>query len=285
MAFAKINGINIHYETYGAGPPLLMLAPGGFDATLTRWSKGGVWEELRPLEAFAKDYRMIAYDRRELGESGGRVEPLSWPLYAREALGLLDHLAIDEACLLGGCIGCTLALAMAAQAPKRCKALLLHWPVGGYRWLQKGVTAFDAHLAFVREKGLAASAEAARREKSFWRGDPSGGPWASTIATDPAFAESYARQDVKRYTEIVEQSRDSLFHDTMPTGATGEQLIAMDVPAFIMSGDDPSHAHSAAVTLRELMPCAKLAALMPPRQNGAAVGQWLRECINQLQSQ
>jgi len=285
MPFANINGIRIHYESYGSGPPLLMLAPGGFDATLTRWSKGGVWEQLQPLQAFAKDYRMIAYDRRELGESGGRIEPLSWQIYAREALGLLDHLSIDSAYLLGGCIGCSLALAMAAEAPKRCTALLLHWPVGGYRWMQKGLAAFNGHIRFVREKGLAASAEAAKREKTFWRGDPSGGPWASTIASDPAFADRYARQDAPGYLRVVEQSRDNLFHDTLPTGATGEALMAMDVPAFIMSGDDPSHAHSAAVTLRELMPRAKLSALMPPAQSGAAVGQWIRESVNQTQSQ
>ena len=47
--------------------------------------------------------------------------------------------------------------------------------------------------------------------------------------------------------------------------------------AVIGSGDDASHATSAAHTLRELMPQAKLSALMPPQQNAQTVGQWIRE--------
>ena len=36
MAFAEINGINIHYEVLGSGPPLLKMAPGGFDSTIEK---------------------------------------------------------------------------------------------------------------------------------------------------------------------------------------------------------------------------------------------------------
>jgi hypothetical protein len=57
------------------------------------------------------------------------------------------------------------------------------------------------------------------------------------------------------------QSRDSLFSDTLPPGATGEQLIALKVLAFIMPGDDALHSISCAHVLRELMPHAKLSSL------------------------
>ena len=73
------------------------------------------------------------------------------------------------------------------------------------------------------------------------------------------------------------QSRLNLFNDTMPSGATGDELTAMKIPSHIMSGDDPSHATSAAHTLRELMPMATLSPLMPPQQTPQAVGQWIRE--------
>lgn len=277
MPFANLDGIKIHYEAMGSGPPLLMLAPGGFDASIERWRLNGVWKELQPLDALARDFRLIAYDRRELGESGGRIEPLTWEIYAREAKALLDHLSIDKALLLGGCIGCALGVAIAAHFPERCRGLLLHWPVGGFRWMRKGLTAFNGHIAFTRQHGLAAAAERAKTTKSFWRGEPEGGPWSWSIATDSAFAASYVRQDLKRYIQIVEQSRDNLFNDTMPSGATGEQLTAINVPAFIMSGDDPSHSASSAVVLRELLPRAKLSPLMPPQQNASTVEQWIRE--------
>ena len=42
MAFAEINGINIHCEVLGSETPLLMMAPGGFDSTIEKWRSAGV---------------------------------------------------------------------------------------------------------------------------------------------------------------------------------------------------------------------------------------------------
>jgi pimeloyl-ACP methyl ester carboxylesterase len=277
MARAHIDGIAIEYEVIGTGEPLLMLAPGGFDATMSRWRTNGIWKAVNPLERYAREFRMIIYDRRENGVSGGRVEALTWDAYAREALGLLDHLGIDRAMFLGGCIGCSLALAIAARAPERCRALLMHWPVGGYRWMLKGRGAFDGHLRYVREHGLAGAAEKARETQSFWRGDPAGGPWASVIATDPAFARDFVQQDQERYLDLVARSRDALFSDALPSGAPAEAIMRITTPSFIMPGDDASHATSAAHALRELVPGAVLSPLMPPAQDGLTVGQWITE--------
>ena len=74
MPFITIDGINTRYEVIGAGPPLLMFTPGGFDATLEKWSSLGVYAKTKPLDHLAKKYRCIIFDRRECGQSGGRVE-------------------------------------------------------------------------------------------------------------------------------------------------------------------------------------------------------------------
>ncbi len=71
--------------------------------------------------------------------------------------------------------------------------------------------------------------------------------------------------------------------DTTPSGANSEELIAMNIPAHIMAGDDASHATSAAHALRELMPKATLSPLMPPQQTPQAVGQWIRESARAMQ--
>ena len=135
----------------------------------------------------------------------------------------------------------------------------------------------------MRKNGLAAAAERAKQLKAFWAGDPGGGPWTSVIATDPAFAEAFVKQDRDRYVLLVEQSGRTLFNDTTPSGANSEQLLAMNIPAHIMSGDDASHATSAAHALRELMPKATLSPLMPPQQSPQAVGQWIRESVRAMQ--
>jgi len=276
MPYATIAGINLNYLVQGNGPPLIMLAPGGFDSTIESWSTRGVWKDLRPLDALQRDFTLIAYDRREAGRSGGRVEPHTWRLWATEAVGLLDHLKIDRAWVIGGCMGVSVAVAMAAHYPVRCAGLLLHWPVGGYRWRAKGRANFDKHIAFARANGLAAVAERARKATGFWA-DPESGPWTVVLAQDDAFAASYVKQDLDQYLAVVAQGRDTLFDDTMPSGATGEQLMAIRTPSFIMSGDDASHSTSSAHALRELIPGSALSALMPPQQNAASVAAWIRD--------
>lgn len=276
MAFADIDGIRTHYEIQGEGPPLLMLAPAGFDSSISRWRLNGVWKEMQPLDSLRKDFTMIAYDRREAGESGGRIEALSWEAYARHAVALLDHLKIDKAFIVGGCMGVSVALAIGARHPQRVSALLLHWPVGGYRWMIKARGNFDRHLDFLEAQGFAGVVARAKQSGLFWN-DPEAGPWSAPVRNDAGFAECYAGQDAAKYRAIVEQSRDNLFSDTMPSGATGEELLAMKLPAFIMSGDDASHSASSAMALRELLPDARMSPLMPPAQNAATVSAWLRE--------
>lgn len=276
MTFADIDGIRTQYEVAGEGPPLLMLAPAGFDSSISRWRLNGVWKEMQPLDTLRKDFTMIAYDRREAGESGGRIEPLSWEAYARHGIALLDHLNIDKAFIVGGCMGVSVALAIGARYPERVRGLLLHWPVGGYRWMLKARSNFDKHLAFVKTQGLAAVVERAKQSGLFWN-DPEAGPWSAAIKSDAAFAAEYVKQAVSVYCDVVTQSRDNLFSDTMPSGATGEELLAMKPPAFIMSGDDAAHAASAAQALRELLPAARVSPLMPPQQNAATVAAWMRE--------
>ena len=285
MPFATIDGIKTNYPVTGSGTPLLMLAPGGFDSSIMRWSASGAWKELQPLNALADQFQVIAYDRREAGDSGGRLEPLTWESYVKQATGLLDHLGVETAYVLGGCMGVSVALAIGHMAPKRVRGLLLHWPVGGYRWMHKGRGFFDGHIAYVREHGLAAALARAKELKTFWRGDPSGGPFSAALANDAALADEFVKQDFANYIRILERSRDTLFNDTMPSGASGDQVINMQVPACIMSGNDAAHAHSAAVALRELLPKVQLSPIMPPQQTGAAVGAWIRESVAWMQTQ
>jgi pimeloyl-ACP methyl ester carboxylesterase len=62
-------------------------------------------ERDRCVDKLSSKFQLIVYDRRESGKSAGRVEKLTWDLYARQAKGLLDHLNIDSAFVLGGCMG------------------------------------------------------------------------------------------------------------------------------------------------------------------------------------
>lgn len=270
MPFATINGIRINYLIQGSGPPLLMFAPGGFRSVISRWTPEGsrlVFKDMDVLGILSKHFTCIAYDRRECGLSGGRIEPLSWPLYADEAKGMLDLAGAGPAYVLGGCMGASLALALALRHQQACRGLLLHWPVGGWRWMKSTHGMFQRHIDWVRKNGLAALVARKPQADNFFL-DPEMGPWGSPALIDPAFASQLAAQDVDRYLTIVEQSRDNLFPDTMPSGVSGEELLMIKTPSLILSGNDASHAVSAAWALQELLPNAELWDVFPPDQTG-----------------
>jgi pimeloyl-ACP methyl ester carboxylesterase len=243
----------------------LLFAPGGFDATIDKWREATAWKGMDALGAFAAEHQVIVYDRRECGRSGGRVERLSWANYTRQAAALLDHLKIDAAYVLGGCMGCSVALAFGAHYPERARGLLLHWPVGGYRWKVNAQSRFQRHYNFARENGLKAVAERARAGKSFWQ-DPEAGPWASVIERDKSFAEKFIDQDLDRYLGIIVTTGRSMFDRDTAGGAEPEEILGIKAPALIIPGDDPSHATSGAHYLRELLPKADFWNVMPPEQ-------------------
>src|SRR6266850_6271599 len=77
VAEALIDGLRTRYEVVGSGPPILMYAPGGFDATLEKWSTQGVYAKIKLMDHLPKKYSCIIFDRRECGQSGGRIEPMT----------------------------------------------------------------------------------------------------------------------------------------------------------------------------------------------------------------
>jgi len=54
MPTAVIDGIATRYEVRGSGPALLMFSPGGFDATLEKWSSLSIYAKVKPLDALEK---------------------------------------------------------------------------------------------------------------------------------------------------------------------------------------------------------------------------------------
>jgi len=256
MPSAIIDGIATRFEIVGDGPPLLLFSPGGFDATLDKWTTQSVYARVKPLEHLSRHYRCIAFDRRETGQSGGRVERITWHHYAAQGRGLLDHLGIESAHLMGGCMGCCPVTVFAVEHPERTRSMILWWPVGGAKYRLRGQQRFAEHLTYVQQHGLEAVVSLASKEGKSFGADPRGGPWASVVRNDPAFAEAYARLDANAYRLIVAGMARTLFdRDTAP-GAEPEDLLRLQIPTLVVPGRDESHATSAARYLEECIPGA-----------------------------
>jgi pimeloyl-ACP methyl ester carboxylesterase len=254
MPFVTVDGISTRYDVIGDGPALLMYSPGGFNATIETWSTLGVYARVKPLDYLSKRFKCIVFDRRETGQSGGRIERVTWRDMVAQGMGLLDHLGIDRAFLMGGCMGVSPVIAFATQHPQRVLGQVLYWPVGGARYRMSSHQRFSEHLAFVSQNGMAAVVELALESGKPFGADPRGGPWASVIQTNKEFAKAFASFDVTNYRAIVTGMGRTLFdRDTAP-GAEPEDLLLLNTPTLIIPGQDASHATSAAMYLHECIP-------------------------------
>lgn len=266
MPTATIAGIKTRYEVLGDGPPVLMFSPGGFDATLEKWSTPNVYARIKLLDHLPKRYRCIVFDRRETGESGGRVEAITWSHYVAQGAGLLDHLGVGAAHLLGGCMGCCPVTAFAVQIPRRVRSMILYWPVGGAQFRARGEERFAAHLDYVEQHGLKGVAELAHVSGASFSKDPRLGPWAAVLRTDVKFADAYKRLDADEYKRIVNAMLAALIDRETAPGAEPGDLRQLEIPALIVPGNDPVHATSAARYLAACLPRAEYWDIAPDEQ-------------------
>jgi pimeloyl-ACP methyl ester carboxylesterase len=270
---AVLDGIDTRYEVIGDGPPLLMYAPGGFDATIEKWSTQGVYARIKLLDHLPKKYRCIVFDRRECGHSGGRVEVVTWRHYALQGKLLLEKLGIERAHVMGGCMGVSCVMAFAVAYPQATMSMLLWWPVGGAKYRIKAHQRFADHVSHVRSSGLKGVVELVGKEQKAFNADPRGGPWASPIRNDKAFAAAFVK--TANYETIVAQMCRNLFdRDTSP-GAAPEALMKLDIPALVIPGKDESHATSAARYLEECLPRCEYWDTLPEGQTELAANQRL----------
>ena len=269
MPAAVCDGIETHYEVLGDGPPLLLFSPGGFNARVENWRSFGIYERLGLLDALARHFTCIAYDRREAGRSGGRVEAITWRDYAVQGAALLDQLGIDRASLLGGCIGCSCATAFAAAYPQRTERIVLYSPAGGPRYRITQHARFAEHVSFVAEAGLDGVVKLARSAESAFSQDARVGPWATVIRAFPEFSAGYEQLDREWYRATVERMASELFdRDTVP-GPAPEELIALDLAALVVPGHDAAHATSAARYLEECLTGSEYWDVPPEEQTAA----------------
>ena len=154
-------------------------------------------------------------------------------------------------------MGCCPVTAFGVAYPQATLSMVLFWPVGGAKYRIGIHQRFAEHLAYVLSQGLEAVVALVAKDGKPFGADPRGGPWASVIKADPAFAAAYAKQNVDAYKLIVAGTARTLFdRDTAP-GAEPEDLLRLDIPALFVPGHDANHATSAARYLQECLPMSE----------------------------
>jgi pimeloyl-ACP methyl ester carboxylesterase len=119
--------VKIHHEVTGDGFPILCIAPGGVRSSIDAWTRAP-WN---PLERLTGDYRLIAMDQRNAGESSGPItENMGWDQYTGDQLALLDHLGVERFAVIGMCIGGSYIAGLLRAAPERVAAAVMMQPIG-----------------------------------------------------------------------------------------------------------------------------------------------------------
>jgi pimeloyl-ACP methyl ester carboxylesterase len=109
-------GIDLHYESNGEGPPLVLIPATGFG--------GNVWIPSQ-VPALSKSLRVITLDPRGCGRSSAPEGVYTIEQMAGDVAALLDHLGIASAHVLGHSMGGRIGLALALAFPGRVRSLIL----------------------------------------------------------------------------------------------------------------------------------------------------------------
>jgi len=115
MPKAKVNGINIGYDIDGQGEPLVLIM--GLGATRLGW--------IFQKRAFRKHFQVITFDNRGVGGSDKPSGPYTMRAMADDTIGLMDHLGVDKAHILGLSMGGMITQELAINYPERVRKLVL----------------------------------------------------------------------------------------------------------------------------------------------------------------
>ena len=141
MSYADVNGVRLYYEEHGSGQPLILLH-GGLGSS----------ETYRPiLPVLAGGRRVITADLQAHGRTADVDRPLRYESLADDVAGLIEHLGLGQADVMGYSLGAGAALRTAIQHPHLVRRLVVtSFPCQRDGWHAESLAGMDQmgpHLA------------------------------------------------------------------------------------------------------------------------------------------
>jgi len=238
---AAVNGVEIAYQEVGdpEAEPLLLIM--GLATQMLAWD-----EEFCMMLA-ARGFRVVRFDNRDIGHSTkldsfglprrtdmllGRRSTAAYLLrdMAEDTTGLMDHLEIESAHLVGASMGGMIAQTLAIRRPQRVRSLVSMMSSTGNRWL--GIPTWKAFGTLFARPGAGRETAIERTIKTF-----------RTIGS-PAYP-----MDVERFRELAAISYDrshnraGIARQLHAVTASGDRTAALErlrLPATVLHGSsDP----------------------------------------------
>lgn len=260
---APANGIEIAYQEIGdpGGEPLLLIM--GLSIQMLGWD-----EEFCELLA-GRGFRVIRFDNRDIGHSTEltaaglpkrtdmllgrrRTAPYLLRDMADDTTGLMDHLGIDAAHLVGASMGGMVAQVVAVRRPKRVRSLVSIMSTTGKRWL--GLPTWKAFGTLFAQPGAGREAAIEHTVRIFRIIGSPGYPMDEARLRELA-AASYDRSHSRA--GIARQ-----LHAIVASGDRTDALRKLRVPATVIHGaSDPLIRPAAGRATARAIPGARLRAI------------------------
>jgi pimeloyl-ACP methyl ester carboxylesterase len=222
MAFAVVNGVRLYYEDAGSGTPMMFVHE--FAGESTSWAL--------QVRFFGRRYRTIAFNARGYPPSDVPEDPL---LYSQDHAvedirGVLDHLQIEKAHVVGLSMGGFAALHFGLLHPERALSLVVAGAGYGSKIEERDAFRRDCATMASRfesqpMKDVAAAYANGPARQQFRDKDPKG--WEE-------FRDLLSRQSAKGHAltmRQVQMKRPSIYE-------LGERMAQLAVPTLIMTGDE-----------------------------------------------
>ncbi len=146
-SFTAPDGVRLHYDIEGSGPPLVLHLGAGADAQL--------WREAGYIEPLSEAYTCILFDHRGHGASDHPADVAANHIdrYADDLVALIDHVGHSSVSFFGWSNGLAVGLKAADQHPELFNALVLFGGVARRATPEQLAEATRQRLAGMREKG------------------------------------------------------------------------------------------------------------------------------------
>ncbi len=222
--YADVNGLHMYYEVYGEGTPLVLLHGGMLSIEL---NFGGLIPDL------AIRHQVIGVEMQGHGRTADIDRPITPAALATDVVGLLDHLGIERAHVLGHSMGAAVALELAVSHPGRVRSIV---PASGS----------------VRMEGMHEDLT-----------DPAKQATSSRMPTQQDFADmqqTYTKLSPhpERFDDFLKQLSQS---SADVQGWSDEQLAGITAPALLVMGDRDFVTIEHGALMTRLIPNSQLAVL------------------------
>ncbi|MCW3066048.1 MAG: alpha/beta hydrolase [Solirubrobacterales bacterium] len=238
MPFARNGTVNLHWESFGEGPAVLLVAGQGM--TVDGW-----WATIPVL---ARSFRVIAFDNRDTGRSSRSPWPYSVAQMAHDAVAVLDATGEQHAHVYGISLGSLVAQEVALRHPDRVEALVLGASsAGGFAAYKPAPTSFAQ--TFLVRAGAMGPEEAAWAAVPYTYAEQTRRSHADRIVADIAHRVSSPPEPLA----YLHQAAAVATHDAY------DRLNQMSAPTLVVHGEQDVFVPPAnGLVLAERIPSAQL---------------------------